>query len=111
MKQTLEPRPLEYQEPPGRRRDSAWSLVGFALALVPALFAGRLGYDLWRSLHSGSGAVSFGVAPIYYVVVAAVAAVCVRGLVLGRKRFAIAGLALSLASFVAVLVIVLGSPW
>jgi hypothetical protein len=112
VKETRESQPLEYEKPPERRRDSAWSLVGFALALMLASFAGLLWRDLWRSRGGGGGRMtSFGVTPVYYFLVAAVAAVCVRGLIAGRKRFALAGLALALASFVVVVVIVRGSPW
>ena len=111
VKETQSRSTLEYQEPPKRRRDSAWSVVGFALALLTAFIAGALAWDLWRSRASGARVISFGVSPAYYVAVATVAAVCGRGLTLGRKRFAIAGLILALASFVLVQVIVHGSPW
>jgi hypothetical protein len=110
VKETQSTSTLEYQEPPKRRRDSAWSVVGFALALLAAFFAGAMVWGLWRSRASGAR-ISFGVTPLYYVAMAAVAAVCVRGLMHSRKRFAIAGLVLVLASLVIVLVIVRGSPW
>jgi hypothetical protein len=103
---------LEYQNPPARRRDSAWSVVGFALALLTPCFAGAMGWNLWHSRRAGSGGrISFGVTPVYYVVMAAVAALCVRGLMVGRRRFAIAGLVVAGVSFIAVMVMVFGSPW
>ena len=103
---------LEYQKPPARRRDSAWSVVGFAVAVPALCFAGAMGWNLWLTRRASSGGlISFGVTPVYYVVMAAVAGCCVRGMIVGRKRFAIAGLVLTGVSFVAVMVIVFGSPW
>ena len=103
---------LEYQKPPTRRRDSAWSVVGFALAVLGVCFAGAMGWNLWSSRrNSGATVISFGVSPLYYVVMAAIGAACVRGLIVGRKRFAIVGLVLAGVSFVVVMVIVFGSPW
>lgn len=103
---------LDYQKPPARRRDSAWSVVGFALALLAVSIAGAMWWNLWWSRrNSGATVISFGVSPLYYVVMAAIGAACVRGLMVGRKRFAIAGLVLAGVSFVAVMVIVFGSPW
>jgi len=103
---------LEYQNPPARRRDSAWSVVGFALAVLALCFAGAMAWNLWLSQRRpGATVISFGVSPAYYVAMAAVAGCCVRGLMVGRKRLAIAGVVLAGVSFVAVMLIVFGSPW
>ena len=103
---------LEYQKPPARRRDSAWSVVGFALALLAVCFAGAMGWNLWLSRRRpGTTGISFGVSPAYYLLMAAIAGSCVRGSMVGRKRFAVAGLVLAGMSFVAVMVMVFGSPW
>ena len=55
--------PLEYA---GRRgpRDSAWSLVGFTLALVIALGSGWSWWGMWRAVRGGATAYSFGVTPL-----------------------------------------------
>ena len=111
MDESGPPLTLEYQNPQGKRRDSVWSVAGFALALLSVSFVAVMAWDLWRSRRPGAGPIWFGVTPVYYVAMAAVAGLCVRGLMVGRKRFAIAGLILAGASFVGVLVIVLGSPW
>jgi hypothetical protein len=94
-----------------RPRDSVWSLIGFALALVAASFSGLAWWGLWRELRTGAGSASFGVTPLYYVLLGAVAAVCVVGLRRGRRRFAVAGLVLLLAAAVAMITLVKGSPW
>ena len=87
-------------------------MVGFALALLAVCFAGAMAWNLWLSRrNSGATVISFGVSPLYYVLVAAIGAACVRGLMVGRKRFAVAGLIFAGVSFVAVMVIVFGSPW
>ena len=101
---------LDYHQP-RRPRDSAWSLVGFALAMVAAFFASLMWWGLWRSKSSGGRSVWYGVSPLYYVAVVVVAAVCVRGLWSGRKRFAVAGLILCALSIVSAAVLVRGSPW
>jgi hypothetical protein len=101
---------LDYQHSRGPR-DSAWSLVGFALSLVAAFLAALMWWGLWRSIGSGGRNVWYGVSPLYYVAVVVVAAVCVRGLWGGRKRFAVAGLILCAVSIASAAVLVRGSPW
>jgi hypothetical protein len=101
---------LQYAEPP-RRRDSAWSLVGFALALVAASFSALNWWGLWRNLQNGASSASFGVSPVYYAALGAVAATCLVGLRRGRRRFAVAGLVILIASAAAMTVLVTGSPW
>ena len=66
---------------------------------------------LWRSLRQGASSISFGVSPVYYTALVAVAAVCVVGLRRGRRRFAVAGLVLLVAAAAAMAVVVTGSPW
>jgi hypothetical protein len=101
---------LEYEER-GGRRDSAWSLVGFSLALVIALFSAWSWWEMWRSLRGGATAYSFGVTPLYYVVAGTVAAACVIGMGRGRRRFGLIGLVIAVASVVAMAALVWGSPW
>ena len=101
---------LEYENR-GGARDSAWSVVGFALALVVAMFCVGTWWSLWRSLRSGATSVSFGVTPVFYLLPALVAAVCLLGVARGRKRFGLIGLALAIASVAAMGVLVRRSPW
>jgi hypothetical protein len=101
---------LEYAEQ-RRPRDSAWSLVGFALALVAASFCGLAWWGLWRELRTGAASASADVSPLFYVALGAFAATCLVGLRRGRRRFAAAGLVLLVAAAAAMAVLVVGSPW
>jgi hypothetical protein len=97
--------------PPRAARDSAWSLVGFALALVAAVFSGWSWWSVWRSRRQGATSVSIGVSPLYYMIVTSVAAACVVGIMRGRRRFGLAGLLIVVASVAAMAVLTKGSPW
>src|SRR5689334_9483846 len=111
-RETLRDAPtLDYRPPPSRRRDSAWSVVGFALALVAAIFAGLMWWEMWQGVRSGARGVWFGVSPLYYLGAAAAAALCARGLTRGRKRFALAGLLLAVLSVASAAFLAHGSPW
>ena len=101
---------LEYAQA-GGPRDSGWSLVGFALAAAAAGLSAWSGWGLWRDLHRGATQISIGVTPLYWLVLGAIAATCAVGLRRGRRRFAVAGLALLVAAAAMMVVIVSGSPW
>ena len=101
---------LEYAARSGRR-DSSWSLVGFALAAAAAAFSGWAWWTVWRNLRHGAASTSFGVTPLYYLGLAAVATICLVGLRRGRRRYSVAGLVLLMAATAAMLALVGGSPW
>jgi len=101
---------LEYAERSGPR-DSGWSLVGFALAAAAAAFAAWSWWNLWRGLQTGATQISIGVTPLYWLILCAIAATCVVGLRRGRRRFAVVGLVLLVATAAATFAIVRGSPW
>ena len=111
MEPADEPTTLAYESTSRARRDSAWAVVGFSLALLAACIPGYMAWDLWRSRQAGAASASIGFTPVYFVLLAAVAAACARGLTVGRKRFAIAGLLVVLASAAGAIVLQLGSPW
>ena len=106
-----EPLRVEYASEPRKLRDSAWSLVGFGLALLALAASAMAWWDLWRSYRGGAVSASYGVSPIYYVVVVAIAAACVVGLLRGRRRFAVLGVVLLVVAVTAMMVLVWRSPW
>jgi len=106
-----QPNALEYAGPSRARAHSAWSLVGFALALLLAVPAAMMWWDLWSMRGSGATQIGFGVSPVYYVIAAAVAALCVIGMRRGAKLFGTLGLIILAVAVGAMVLIVAGSPW
>ena len=107
-----QPGALDYADPSvARRGHSAWSVVGFALAVLLAVPAAMMWWGLWVSWRSGATQIGFGVSPVYYVIAAGIAAVCVIGMRRGAKLFGALGLLVLGVAMTAMVVIVAGSPW
>lgn len=108
------PQSLEYEQPRLHRVHSAWSLVGFALSLAIALLPTWLWWELGRLWHNrrlGAGIYAYSISPLYYAIATIVAAVCVVGILRGKKFFGVAGLVIVFVSVISIAILVKGSPW
>lgn len=112
--------PLAYAGPV-KRRDSVFGMVAVALAALCASLPAWMLYQLltgtrtrWAvyTPYAGTiGSISFGVNWPWYLLDVIAVLLAVAGFYFGRARLPIAALAIAVFNLVAVLTIVLGSPW